>query len=62
MSAAKGNKYNQHGDEPMDAFIHCRITTKEKQDFIAKCKELGTDMTKELLKFIRFFNSHRPKK
>ena len=52
MTAAKGNKYNQHGDEPMDANIHSRITIKLKEEFNNTCKRNVTTMTAELLKFI----------
>ena len=62
MSAAKGNKYNQHGDEPMDAHIHVRITSKQLADFTAKCKSLGKTKTEVILKFVKYYTEHEQKK
>ena len=41
MTAAKGNKYNQHGDVKMSSFLHCRITPELKAQFVSQANKEG---------------------
>jgi len=48
MSAAKGNKYSQHGDKPMTSHLHCRITP----EFKAKCVRQANKDGKKLCEWV----------